>query len=406
MVVALVLALFLDADSLHAKAHAQPDGWRRDVAVAVMGPVRSIARVTGLNRPRGWLEDALGREQQGRSQGRRLTAAPSTAPATVAPPIGTPPPPPPVILSRVPTREAPLRLWVGGDSQAEVFGESVVARAVARGDIRATLDWHSSTGLTRPDFFDWPAHLVQKVLPTNPEVIVLMFGANDAQGMNVGGKAVSITSPVWQEEYRRRVAETMDAIVAPGRLVYWVGQPVMRDGGFSDKEAILDGIYRDEASRRPGVRFIDTRPLLSTPTGAYSAYLPGPDGRPVLMRAGDGVHLSRSGGNRVADELLKDLDAEIAKARQSLPPPTVTPPTTVALPPSPQAQTGVPANKPSAAAEATPEGGRQEPGPAPRMPLLSRGPMQETFSASAVGRWVEGRGGVTPEPLPRRSGRR
>ena len=251
MLVALVLGLLLNADSLYVKAHAQDEGWRRELAVTVMGPARAIARVTLLDRPRTLFEEKI-RDRPSPRRGT-TTAAPGTT--TIAPPV---------VRLRVPTKEQPLRLWVGGDSMAQVFGQSLVAKAVERGDITATLDYRISTGLTRPDFFDWPSHLEGTVLPSGPEVVVIMFGANDAQLMNVDGKAEQVRSPVWQAEYRQRVAATMDQLGGEGRLVVWVGQPIMRDDDFSEREMILDEIYRDDASRRRLVYLLDNRAILSS----------------------------------------------------------------------------------------------------------------------------------------------
>jgi hypothetical protein len=97
-----------------------------------------------------------------------------------------------------------------------------------------------------------------------------------------------------------------------GRLVIWVGQPVMRNSDFSARMARLDEIYASEAATRPWIKFVDTRPLFADANGNYSAYLPDDSGAPALMRQQDGVHLSRAGGDRLAERVFATLDAEIA----------------------------------------------------------------------------------------------
>ncbi|MDZ7732017.1 MAG: hypothetical protein U5R31_01935 [Acidimicrobiia bacterium] len=87
----------------------------------------------------------------------------------------------PVPEVRTPTPAEPLRLYVGGDSMASEFSKSMERVAATTGVIQSTLDPRVSTGLTRPDYFNWPAHLVNDILPTEPEVMVMMFGANDAR---------------------------------------------------------------------------------------------------------------------------------------------------------------------------------------------------------------------------------
>jgi uncharacterized protein len=80
---------------------------------------------------------------------------------------------------------------------------------------------------------------------------------------------------------------------------------VMRAAGFAQRMAHLDDLYRAEAAHHPGVMFLDTWKLFAGPDHAYSAYLPGPDGRPTLMRLGDGIHLTRPGGERLAGRVLE-----------------------------------------------------------------------------------------------------
>lgn len=302
--VAFGLAALLNADSLSALANRQPFGWKRTVARGVLAPVRELSHVTRLNEPRAAIQEAIDRDPEAGTRTRSVVTA-TTRPAAA---------PPPAIRLRRPTAGEALRLWVGGDSMAQELGTSVVEKATDRGSIDADLDYRISTGLTRPDYFDWPAHLRDEVLPGRPEVIVIIFGANDAQPMEVDGTPFEVRTPQWQAEYRRRVALTMDLLGGDGRLVIWVGQPHMRKAEFSERMDILDEIYRSEASRRPWIRFVDSRPVLAPEGGGYSAYLPDGDGRPQLARQADGIHLSRFGADRLADAALAVLDVELAKA--------------------------------------------------------------------------------------------
>jgi hypothetical protein len=52
------------------------------------------------------------------------------------------------------------------------------------------------------------------------------------------------------------------------------------------------------------VRFVPTRELFSDPGGSYSAYLPGADGDPVLVRRDDGIHLTPAGAARLAPVVM------------------------------------------------------------------------------------------------------
>ena len=60
-----------------------------------------------------------------------------------------------------------------------------VPGAAARRDRgrRDEVDYKVSSGLARPDFFDWPAHLRRQLPAVDPDIVVVTFGGNDAQGM-------------------------------------------------------------------------------------------------------------------------------------------------------------------------------------------------------------------------------
>jgi hypothetical protein len=173
------------------------------------------------------------------------------------------------------------------------------------------MDARTSSGLTRPDFFDWPARLNEIVANDNPDVVVVMFGANDSQGIRTpDGHTFQPLTDGWREEYRRRVAGTMDLLAAPGRLVIWVGQPIMASDGLTERMADVDTIYQDEASKRWGVVYFDSWPLFIDGSGKFDTFLPNADGALEAMRSGDGIHLTRAGADRLADAVLKRLNEE------------------------------------------------------------------------------------------------
>jgi hypothetical protein len=206
-------------------------------------------------------------------------------------------------------------MWIGGDSVIKVPGEAIVRQALESGLFETTLEPQLQSGLTRPDYFDWPRELDRVARSDEDyEVVVVMFGANDAQGIIEPDGTVhqEAGDEEWQAEYRRRVGGVMDLLRADGRLVAWVGQPIMRSEEFSEEMAMLNEIFREEAAARPWVKFIDIWPLFSTASGEYDAYLEDDDGEEKLMRHPDGVHLDREGGERAARYILAEILEEAA----------------------------------------------------------------------------------------------
>lgn len=322
---ALFVAVLLNAPELESEAKAKPFGRDRDVWVNIWRPFATVSRALYLDRPRAWIDDALGRDDGGDIF--ELPVASDTGPSQPQPggeptaakggadakrPVATPTPAPPKQLIRTPNADEPLRVWVGGDSMSKVLGEALVRQATETGVMTAVQESQLSSGLTRPDFFDWPGHFNALSKDTNgQEVFVVMFGANDSQGIKTpDGKIFQPGDEGWSVEYRRRVAGTMDVLKGENRMVVWVGQPIMKSDEFSGRMAELNAIYAEEAAKRPWIRFLDLWPLFATSDGKYDAYITDDDGATRLMRHPDGVHLVRDGGERAARAILAVIKKE------------------------------------------------------------------------------------------------
>ena len=291
---ALFMAVMLNAPELEREAKAKPLGGERDFWVAAWKPFAVVSRALYLDKPREWADEALDRTDRGRA-----FALPTPAPVTPAAPKQ---------LIRTPTKEEPLKLWIGGDSVVKVLGEAVVRQATESGLLEPVLEPQLSSGLTNERFFDWPREFDRLAKEDDPhEVFVVMFGANDGQGIiTPEGKVFQEAGePGWLVEYRRRVAGVMDILKAEERLVVWVGQPIMRSDDLSDLMAKMNAIYREEAAKRPWVKFLDLWPLFSTPDGEYDDAVVDDDGEEKVVRHPDGVHLVREGGERAARHILK-----------------------------------------------------------------------------------------------------
>lgn len=205
----------------------------------------------------------------------------------------------------------PLRLWVGGDSTAVYMGAALASTALATGGTVTGQKYTISSGLSRPDFFDWPDFLAGEMAQADPNVVVLMLGANDAQGVvTPDGHAVSTTplSPEWRAAYSERVGQAMETMVAQGRLVVWVGQPVMGPPDYNERMQVLSGIFREQADAHPGVLFVDSYGLFADADGQFQASIVD-DGAPVTMRTSDGIHFTTAGGAYLAAAVMREIRA-------------------------------------------------------------------------------------------------
>lgn len=319
IVVTLLVASLLNADALVRGAETKPYGKSRDFWVAVWSPFQDVSDALFLDKPRAAVDQVTGREPGGAdsidfppaaSAAEASESQPQMGPVVIPPTVG--PSPTPVPTVRPPTASEPLRLWVGGDSLAGVFGQSLVRMSSDTGVISATLEYKISTGLSRPDYFNWPAELQKVTEDENPEVMVLVFGSNDSQGLlNPQGEVYQPLSDGWRTEYARRVGGVMDLVSRPGRLIVWVGLPPMRDGDFSNRLADINAIYAAEARKRDAVIFVNAITVIGDQAGKYTAYLNDGSGHVELVREPDGVHLTRSGGDRLAAWVLFAIEERV-----------------------------------------------------------------------------------------------
>ncbi len=209
------------------------------------------------------------------------------------PPTPTPTPTPPP--ARLASAEG-VRIWSDGDSTSYFLTVALFREWAALGGVPVRgADYKISSGLMRPDFFDWPAYLAAEMARYDPDVVVFMVGANDANQVRSA------------EVYAERVGAVMDLLWRPGRVVVWVGQPNMGRPDLAASVPRINAIFQEQAALRPWVLYLDTWALTSTPAGAYAEALPNAEGVLEVIRVSDGVHFTPAGGRRLALAVIAAL---------------------------------------------------------------------------------------------------
>ncbi len=331
VLVGVTVGALLNAQSLLAVAERQPFGWQRDAAVAAARPLADLSAALRLDRPRSAVDMALGRtgaevtevgevggDDTPTSPPRDPLPGPVEDPRTTPPEVAAPPEEPdPTEERRGPvTADDPLTMYVGGDSMVGQFGMAMEILANNTGMIATTeVKYEFGSGLSRPDFVDWPARLAGVSEEQDPDVVVLYFGGNDAQPLELDGTVYEPEDDEWQAEYRSRVAGLMDQLDAAGHHVYWMGMPIPRSETMVRRLGMLNDIYESEAAGRDAVRFVPSWDLFAGPDGQYSEYLEDDDGNLVDMRLQDGIHLTTAGAFRIARvtiaRIIEDFDIDV-----------------------------------------------------------------------------------------------
>jgi hypothetical protein len=210
-----------------------------------------------------------------------------------------------------PSPSNPAKVYVVGDSDAGTFGPYLNRLLDGTNLTDTELNYKVSSGLSRPDFFDWPAELERTLPEVDPDIVVVTFGGNDAQGLAVASGEFIVGDPVsnedeWTEEYQRRAGEAMDTLLEDERVVIWVGIPNDDNPEVTERMSIQDQAAKAAAAERPGVIFIDTWTRFSGRDGGWAEFVIDPrDGQGKDVRAGDGFHLNETGAEILALDIAQ-----------------------------------------------------------------------------------------------------
>ena len=318
IVVALVLGAFFNAPAMKKTAEGMPFGGARSFKLALVGPLATVSHWLLLDRPARLTAEAFGKPAPGPTTAKVVVVTPRAHPSGKPHKFNPGKP-----LPR-PYAGHPLHLYIAGDSMAGIPGMALVNLSNKTHLIKPLLDYHISTGLARPDFFNWPAQLQMQTKAFGPGAAVVMFGANDRQGLQTSsGKVYWFGQPGWTTEYRRRVSEAI-AILQDGgtRRIYWVGQPIMPDPTFNRQIKVINGIFQSEAAKHPGVEYVDSWSLFTNPSGGYAQYLPDASGQMQQVREQDGEHFTYAGGMRLATAVMALIKKDwLSKKGSGAPPP-------------------------------------------------------------------------------------
>ncbi|NBD11882.1 SGNH/GDSL hydrolase family protein [Corallococcus silvisoli] len=248
--------------------------------------------------------------------------------STVASAASVPEPGPAAAPAPPAVAPAPRRtvLLLGDSLIATGFGEYLQNQLAAHPRIRCERRAKSSTGLARPDFFDWLEVGQQEVQQHQPDVVVVILGGNDGQALHTrqGRATVAWGKPDWEGEYRQRIQDFVTAISAPGRKIIWLELPATSRHRFEQKLTLIRGLQREVISAREDAVHLETRPFFTDARGKAlkQARVEG-FRKPMRLRMTDGVHFTVAGGryfaNKVYPEVLGVLGLESGEQHTARP---------------------------------------------------------------------------------------
>src|SRR5688572_7891924 len=124
-------------------------------------------------------------------------------------------------------------LLIGASSMQFAIGQAFEQQLTAYEGLEVRRVAKVSTGLSRPDEFNWPAKLEELLAEHRPDLVIVNFGGNDAQNIPLPNRQrAEFGKPAWDDLYGARVAEFVARIRASGAQAVMIGMPIMRSPDF------------------------------------------------------------------------------------------------------------------------------------------------------------------------------
>ncbi|MGE5227734.1 MAG: DUF459 domain-containing protein [Planctomycetaceae bacterium] len=313
MLTCLLVWGVLYAPELKRSSQAQPAGLRRTVSLAILSPVVWATDHVGITAVVDRAASALGRDPNAPVGGSiggipvqvdqvpSYSPGPSTSPAPEHPVRDTP--------IRDPSGSDPLRVAVVGDSLAAGIGY-FAERVFKPFFVDVTKQGRISTGLARPDYFNWQQQMKYIVDRFHPDLTIVMLGENDRQSlMTPTGSLDTLFGTAWDAAYQRRVTRFAKMASTDGGHVVWVGLPIVRDQSIEPFNQRINAIFEQVAAKLPNVAYFDTADAFASPNGGYTAYYR-EGNKVILVRADDGIHFNADGYTLLMEQLARFVTKE------------------------------------------------------------------------------------------------
>ena len=178
----------------------------------------------------------------------------------------------------------------------------------------------NSTGLTRPEKFNWVDEVKRIGESFKPQLLVMSLGLNDGQSVVEHGKVTLETSSDYPARYKERVTAVLGSAAAAKASLLWIGMPAMREAA-ADRDARDKNKYFAEAIAAFGdsaMQYVEPWKLNGSGEDKFASFGPDQKGKMIQIRASDGEHFSPAGDMLVAAYLLPKMVATLVKAGAKL----------------------------------------------------------------------------------------
>ncbi len=197
-------------------------------------------------------------------------------------------------------RPGHLRLLATGDSMIQIV-DGFLKQRLAPERVGVRSDARISTGLSKPQLLNWPAHARKQVASYHPDLTIVFIGANDGYPFGT----TPCCGRAWQRRYAKVASGMMRTYERGGAgTVFWCLLPAPRGAQFRRVFVAVNRALRKAARRHRGTVHLVDLPHTFTPGYRFRRSI---DGR--VVRQDDGVHLNVAGASIGANVMIRALRA-------------------------------------------------------------------------------------------------
>ena len=203
-------------------------------------------------------------------------------------------------------------LLFAGDSIMEGLGPVVAGMLPNTDNLKIVQAGVSSTGLCRPDFYDWPTTMRTYMTTLHPKLVVICIGTNDDQSVSDAGKKYHFISPAWERAYAHKVEELIDIIVQNGGTPIFVSPPIIGSKYLRPRVFAVREVIRQTCANR-NVVFTDVWQTLADPAGNYQRFIVDSNRKKTALRTKDGAHVTQAGNTLLARAILPQIEQGLSR---------------------------------------------------------------------------------------------
>ncbi len=203
-----------------------------------------------------------------------------------------------------------------GDSMMQSLAPQTHKAFLNRKGLHFIFSARFSTGLSNPNYFNWPESMRRTMEQKRPNLVVIFIGANDGVSIVEGKKVFYTGHSGWKAAYAEKMKQVVDIAAQFNCKVIWIGLPPMGPRYRAMQSVIA---AQRDFCREKGITVLDTNAFMGDSKGDFMAYTTNAKGKTVRIRMKDQCHLTVEGNELLLEHLRPMIEQHIYRFRQNNP---------------------------------------------------------------------------------------